>query len=72
MTLKTDYYEVLGVNHNASGDDLKSAYRKLALKYHPERNPGDKAAEENFKEASEAYKVLRDPHKRNIYDRYGH
>jgi molecular chaperone DnaJ len=72
MTLKRDYYEVLGVNPNSSWDDLKSAYRKLALKYHPDRNPGDNAAEEKFKEASEAYEVLRDPRKRNIYDRYGH
>jgi len=72
MTLKRDYYEVLGLNCNASGDELKSAYRKLALKYHPDRNPGDKAAEEKFKEAAEAYEVLRDSQKRSIYDRYGH
>jgi len=72
MTLKRDYYKVLGLNPDASGGELKSAYRKLALKYHPDRNPGDKEAEEKFKEAAEAYEVLRDPHKRNIYDRYGH
>jgi molecular chaperone DnaJ len=72
MTTKRDYYEVLGVDRNASDSKLKSAYRKLALKYHPDRNPGDAAAEEQFKEASEAYEVLRDPQKRGIYDQYGH
>lgn len=72
MGAKRDYYEVLGVGRNASNDELKSAYRRLALQYHPDRNPGDKKAEENFKEAAEAYEVLRDPRKRNIYDQYGH
>jgi molecular chaperone DnaJ len=72
MTAKRDYYEVLGVGRNATDDELKSAYRKLALNYHPDRNPGDKEAEEKFKEAAEAYEVLRDPQKRNIYDQYGH
>jgi len=72
MTEKRDYYEVLGVSRNATDDELKGAYRKLALQYHPDRNPGDKVAEENFKEAAEAYDVLRDPQKRNIYDQYGH
>ncbi len=69
---KRDYYEVLGVSRSASEEDLKRAYRKLALKYHPDRNPGDKAAEESFKEAAEAYEVLRDPQKKRIYDAYGH
>ena len=69
---KADYYEVLGVSRDASEQDLKSAYRKQALKYHPDRNPGDQAAEEKFKEASEAYQVLGDPEKRAAYDRYGH
>jgi molecular chaperone DnaJ len=69
---KADYYEVLGVSREASDQELKSAYRKLALKYHPDRNPGDHAAEEKFKEASEAYQVLCDSDKRAAYDRFGH
>ena len=69
---KADYYEVLGVSRDASEQELKSAYRKLALKYHPDRNPGDHAAEEKFKEASEAYQVLCDADKRAAYDRFGH
>jgi len=72
MTTKRDYYEILGVDHNAKEDTIKASYRKLALKYHPDRNPGDKEAEEKFKEAAEAYEVLHDPQKRNIYDNYGH
>ncbi|MBN2711858.1 MAG: molecular chaperone DnaJ [Planctomycetes bacterium] len=68
---KRDYYEVLGVSKDASQDDIKKAYRKLAMKYHPDRNPGDKAAEEKFKEAAEAYEVLRDDEKRARYDRFG-
>ena len=69
---KRDYYEVLGVERNASEQEIKSAYRKLALKYHPDRNPGDHAAEEKFKEAAEAYAVLVDSDKRHLYDRFGH
>ncbi len=69
---KADYYEVLGVSRDANDQELKSAYRKQALKYHPDRNPGDDAAEEKFKEASEAYQVLSDADKRAAYDRYGH
>jgi molecular chaperone DnaJ len=72
MANKRDYYDVLGVNRDASESELKSAYRKLALKYHPDKNPGDKDAEENFKEAAEAYDVLRDPQKRQIYNQFGH
>lgn len=69
---KADYYEVLGVSRDASEQELKSAYRKQALKYHPDRNPGDQASEERFKEASEAYQVLSDADKRAAYDRFGH
>jgi molecular chaperone DnaJ len=69
---KRDYYDILGVGRNASEPEIKSAYRKLALKYHPDRNPGDKQAEERFKEAAEAYSVLADTDKRHMYDRYGH
>ncbi|MGA9670688.1 MAG: molecular chaperone DnaJ [Terracidiphilus sp.] len=69
---KEDYYEVLGISREASDTELKSAYRKMALKYHPDRNPGDKGSEEKFKQASEAYQVLSDADKRAAYDRYGH
>jgi len=69
---KADYYEVLGVSRDATDQELKSAYRKQALKHHPDRNPGDHASEEKFKEASEAYQVLSDAEKRAAYDRYGH
>ena len=72
MAEKRDYYEVLGVDRNADDDTLKHAYRKLAKKYHPDMNPGDKVAEEKFKEATEAYSVLSDPDKRRAYDQYGH
>ena len=72
MSQKRDYYEVLGVGKTATADEIKSAYRKLAMKYHPDRNPGDKAAEEKFKEAAEAYDVLHDDAKRQRYDQFGH
>ena len=68
---KRDYYEVLGVDKNASEDEIKKAYRKLAIKYHPDKNPDDKDAEEKFKEAAEAYDVLHDPNKRKQYDQFG-
>jgi len=69
---KRDYYEVLGVQKNVSAQDLKSAFRKVALQYHPDRNPGNHEAEEKFKEASEAYEILSDPDRRGRYDRFGH
>jgi molecular chaperone DnaJ len=72
MAEKRDYYDVLGLNRRANEPEIKAAYRKLALKYHPDRNSGNKDAEERFKEAAEAYEVLRDPQKRSIYDQFGH
>ena len=72
MAGKRDYYEVLGVSRDASAEDIKKAYRKMALKYHPDRNPGDAAAEEKFKEAAEAYDVLSNPDKKARYDQFGH
>src|SRR5215468_1577758 len=70
-TSKTDYYELLGVSRKASAKDIRAAFRKLARKYHPDLNPGDKAAEEKFKQLQEAYDVLSDPKKRQMYDQYG-
>jgi molecular chaperone DnaJ len=72
MTRKRDYYEVLGVARDASEEEIKRSYRKLAVKLHPDKNPGDHAAEEQFKELGEAYEALIDPQKRAAYDRYGH
>ncbi len=69
---KKDYYEILNVGKTASGDEIKKAYRKLAMKYHPDRNPGDKEAEKKFKEATEAYEILKDDQKRAAYNQYGH
>ena len=69
---KRDFYDVLGVSKNASPDELKSAYRKLAVKHHPDKNPGDKTAEDKFKEASEAYGILSDKEKKQNYDNFGH
>ncbi|MBV8444395.1 MAG: DnaJ domain-containing protein, partial [Candidatus Dormibacteraeota bacterium] len=71
-TAKRDYYEVLGVGRSATPEELKRAYRKLAMEYHPDRNNGDKTAEERFKEIGEAYAVLSDPQKRQQYDMFGH
>ena len=69
---KRDYYEVLGISKQAGADEIKSAYRKLALQYHPDRNPDNKEAEDKFKEATEAFEVLSDDNKRARYDRFGH
>src|SRR5271156_6541431 len=69
---KVDYYEILSVSRDANDQELKTSYRKLAMQYHPDRNPDDPKAEEKFKECSEAYQVLSDPDKRAAYDRYGH
>src|SRR6516162_4738232 len=71
-TSKRDYYELLGVSRQADDEEIKRAYRRLAMQYHPDRNAGDAEAEQKFKEAAEAYEVLRDPEKRQRYDRYGH
>ncbi|MBQ1825627.1 MAG: DnaJ domain-containing protein, partial [Firmicutes bacterium] len=71
MAEKRDYYEVLGLKKGASEDDIKKAYRKMAMKYHPDRNPGDKEAEDKFKEVNEAYSVLSDADKKSKYDRFG-
>ncbi|MCH7729637.1 MAG: DnaJ domain-containing protein, partial [Planctomycetes bacterium] len=72
MATKRDYYQVLGVDHNASEREISTAYRKLAIKYHPDSHPDDEQATGKFKEAAEAYEVLSDPDKRARYDRYGH
>src|SRR5258708_39005113 len=69
---KRDYYEILGIEKGASGEEIKKSYRKLAIKYHPDKNHGDKTAEEKFKELGEAYEALSDPEKRAAYDQYGH
>ena len=69
---KRDYYEILGISKSASKDEIKKAYRKLALKHHPDKNKGDKSSEEKFKEASEAYHVLSDDKRKNNYDQFGH
>lgn len=72
MATKRDYYEILSVERSVSVDEIKRSYRKLAMKWHPDRNPGNAEAEQNFKEAAEAYEILSDPEKRQVYDRYGH
>lgn len=72
MAEKRDFYEILGVSKTATADEIKKAYRKKAIQYHPDKNPGDKEAEEKFKEAAEAYEVLSDEQKRGRYDQFGH
>src|SRR5438132_9805445 len=72
MSAKRDYYEVLGVQRSATDKEIADAYRKLAIKHHPDKNPGDEEAVQKFKEAAEAFEVLNDPEKRARYDRYGH
>ena len=72
MAHRRDYYEILGLSREASIEEVKKAYRQAALQYHPDRNPDNKEAEETFKQASEAYEVLSDPEKREVYNRYGH
>src|SRR3954466_12441436 len=69
---KRDYYEVLGIERTVTVEEIKKSYRKLAVKFHPDKNPGDKTAEEKFKELSEAYEILSDPQKRALYDQHGH
>ena len=69
---KRDFYDILGINRDAADDEIKKAYRKLAMKYHPDRNPDSKEAEEKFKEVKEAYEILSDSQKRAAYDQYGH
>src|SRR5882672_9901281 len=70
--MKKDFYEILGVSKTSSQDEIKKAYRKVAMQFHPDRNPGDKVAEEKFKEAAEAYEVLSDAERKAQYDRFGH
>ncbi|HLT52288.1 MAG TPA: DnaJ domain-containing protein, partial [Flavobacteriaceae bacterium] len=70
--MKTDYYEILGISKSATADEIKKAYRKMAIKYHPDKNPDDKEAEAKFKEAAEAYEVLSNPEKKSRYDQFGH